>query len=157
MSLNLTAILQTLIWSFLFFVIFLFLRRPISHLIDRIKSAKWGSRELILEALEIEETKKTGPPSKELAMYSLGGMIASLILFMFTGDEDKERALSFLEHSIRHAKEAGLVQQVEVLIQIKNDYLVKQRNLTLEDRNHFIDRFVEIRESIKKELEAQKK
>jgi hypothetical protein len=157
MNLNLTAILQTLVWACTVFVIFLFLKKPICNLINRIRSAKWGSRELMLETLEIEETKKIGTPSKELAMYRLGGIIASLIMWMFSGVEGNERALSFLDHSIRYAKEAGFVQLVDILMQIRNDFLAKQKNLTWEVREGFIHRLVGIRESIEKELEAQQK
>ena len=60
MELNLTAVLQTLVWVCMIFVIFLFLRKSICNLIDRIKSAKWGGRELILEALKSEETSGEG-------------------------------------------------------------------------------------------------
>jgi hypothetical protein len=111
----------------------------------------------MLETLEIEETKKIGTPSKELAMYRLGGIIASLIMWMFSGVEGNERALSFLDHSIRYAKEAGFVQLVDILMQIRNDFLAKQKNLTWEVREGFIHRLVGIRESIEKELEAQQK
>ena len=158
MTFNLTSILQTLIWACMVFVIFLFLRKPTCNLINRIKSAKWGSRELTLEVLKTEETKKIGTLSKELATFDLGGSLAGLIAFIGLGAEKNEldkQVPPFLDRSIRYAKEAGFIQQVEILKQMKNDFLAKQKNITWEDRKAFIDRFRKIGTSIEKKLDTK--
>jgi hypothetical protein len=154
-ALNLTAVLQTLIWASLVFAIILFLKKPIYDLINRIKSAKWGGRELLLDTLRIEEEEETDTLSKEEIIFRLGRSLTGLADYILMGHYIKETDNSIVptfDYCIRYAKDAGFAQYAEIFDQIRKNYLSQTKALEWQDRLTMFDKIEEITREITKEL-----
>lgn len=154
-----SSVLSTFIWAMLGFTIFLHLKKPICDLINRIKSAKWGEREFLMEPLRIEASDEIKATSKEGSIFNLVRSMTGLADYVWFGYYDRlvnDHITRTFDSCIRYAKEAGLNQYAEILEQMQKNYLAQIKTLSLQDRNTMFDKIEEINKKIIKELSTEK-